>query len=51
MVCRIGEYSLENYFPSESQAVELLPKTNSIFINARSYIVQKELELIVMMVE
>ena len=32
-----GEYSLENYYPSESQAVELLPKTNSIFINARSY--------------
>ena len=32
-----GEYSLDNYYPSESQAVELLPKANSIFINARSY--------------
>ena len=31
-----GEYSMENYFVNEAQAVELLPNTNTIFINARS---------------
>lgn len=31
-----GEYSLDGFFPNEAQAVELLPKANSIFINARS---------------
>ncbi|CAF1297367.1 unnamed protein product [Rotaria magnacalcarata] len=32
-----GEYRLDDYFPNEGQAVELLPRANSIFINARSY--------------
>jgi len=32
-----GAFNLENYFPNECQAVELLPNANSIFINARSY--------------
>jgi sialidase-1 len=32
-----GEFHLETYFPNECQAVELLPSSNSIFINARSY--------------
>lgn len=32
-----GIFSLDNYFPNEGQAVELLPNANSIFINARSY--------------
>lgn len=31
-----GEFHLETYFPNECQAVELLPNTNHIFINARS---------------
>ncbi|CAF3619397.1 unnamed protein product [Rotaria sp. Silwood1] len=32
-----GEYKLDDYFPNEGQAVELLPQGNSIFVNARSY--------------
>jgi sialidase-1 len=32
-----GEYNLDDYYPNEGQAVELLPNTNSIFINARSF--------------
>ena len=32
-----GEYNLDDYAPSEAQAVELLPNINSVFINARSY--------------
>ncbi|CAF3188942.1 unnamed protein product [Rotaria sp. Silwood2] len=32
-----GEYSLDDYFPNEGQAVELLSHANSIFVNARSY--------------
>ncbi|CAF0755329.1 unnamed protein product [Adineta ricciae] len=32
-----GEYNLDNYYPNEGQAVELLPSNNSIFINARSH--------------
>ncbi|CAF1096092.1 unnamed protein product [Adineta steineri] len=32
-----GEINLHNYYPNEGQAVELLPNTNSIFINSRSY--------------
>ncbi|UJR32843.1 hypothetical protein I4U23_020305 [Adineta vaga] len=31
-----GEYNLDEYFPNECQAVELLPNVNSIFINSRS---------------
>ncbi|CAF0755347.1 unnamed protein product [Adineta ricciae] len=31
-----GQYNLDNYYPNECQAVELLPTTNSIFINSRS---------------
>ncbi|CAF4950971.1 unnamed protein product [Rotaria sp. Silwood1] len=31
-----GEFHREAYFPNECQAVELLPNTNSIFINSRS---------------
>jgi len=32
-----GIMSLENYYPNECQAVELLPNANSIFVNSRSY--------------
>ncbi len=32
-----GQFNLENYYPNECQAVELLPSANSIFINSRSY--------------
>ena len=32
-----GEYNLEDFFPNEGQAIELLPTENFIFINARSY--------------
>ena len=31
-----GEFHLDTYFPNECQAVELLPNSNSILINARS---------------
>jgi sialidase-1 len=32
-----SEYGLDNFYPNEGQAVELLPDANSIFINSRSY--------------
>ena len=32
-----GQFPLDNYYPNEGQAVELLPNSNSIFVNARSY--------------
>jgi sialidase-1 len=32
-----GQYNLEDFYPNEGQAVELLPNANSIFINSRSY--------------
>ena len=32
-----GEFNLEPYLATESQAVELLPNANSIFLNIRSY--------------
>jgi hypothetical protein len=32
-----GEISFDNYYLNECQPVELLPNTNSIFLNARSY--------------
>jgi sialidase-1 len=32
-----GEFNLDDYYPNESQAVELVPNANLIFVNARSY--------------